>query len=153
MAAISKITNFGYSIAIVGIVVFQHSNSDFTKLRVPDSLVHVVPSNETFRSRASTVSTARCHCVFTACACESHLLYHSDSKHSWNGRNIRTDARYQWCRIKICHWHNIEFDTELERRKFGAPMAILSSSFCGRFLWNAPAFVHGIIWWYPDAQL
>ena len=58
MAANSKITNFGYSIAIVGIVVFQHSNSDFTKLRVPDPLVHMVPSNETFRSRASTVSTA-----------------------------------------------------------------------------------------------
>ena len=151
MAAKSKITNFGYSIAIVGIVVFQHS--DFTKLRVPDPLVHVVPSNETFRSRASPVSTARCHCVFTACTCEGHLLYHSDSKCSWNGRNIRTDARYQWRRIRIYRWHNIEFDTELERRKFGAPTVILSSSFCGRFLWNAPALVHQIIWWYPDAQL
>ena len=90
MAANSKITNFGY-IAIVGIVIFQHSN----KLRVPDPLVHVVASNETFRSRASTVSTARCHCLFAACTCESHLLYHSDSKRSWNGRNIRTDARYR----------------------------------------------------------
>ena len=64
MAANSKIRNFGYSIAIVGIVIFQHSNSDFTKLRVPDTLVHVVPSNETFQSQASTFSTARCHCVF-----------------------------------------------------------------------------------------
>ena len=59
MAANSKTTNFGYSIAIVGIVVFQHSNSDFIKLRVPDPLVHVVPSNETFRSRASILSPLR----------------------------------------------------------------------------------------------
>ena len=95
MAANSKVTNFGYSIAIMGIVIFQHSNSYCNKFRVPDPLVHVVPLNETFRSRASTVSTARCHCVFTVCTCEGHLLYHSDSKRSWNGRNIRTDARYR----------------------------------------------------------
>ena len=82
--------NFGYSMAIVGIVVFQHSN----KLRVPDPLVHVVPSNETFRSRASTVYTAKCHCLFAACTCDNNLLYHSDSKCLRNGCNIRTDVRY-----------------------------------------------------------
>ena len=39
----------------------------------------------------------------------------------------------------------VEFDAELERHKFGVPTVILSSRFCGRFLLNAPAFVHGII--------
>ena len=88
------ITNFGYSIAIVGIVDFQHSNSDFTTLRVPDPLVHVVPSMK-LSDLELLPSPLPDSIVFSLLALVRTIFYITDSKHSWNVHNIRTDARYR----------------------------------------------------------
>ncbi len=58
----------GHSVTSMDIAFFPHSNSNFAHERVPDTLVHVVPSNVAIYSKRSRISTARSHRHLHACA-------------------------------------------------------------------------------------
>ncbi len=58
----------GHSVTVMDIAFFPHSNSNFAHERVPDTLVHVVPSNVAFYSKRSRISAAKSHRHLPACA-------------------------------------------------------------------------------------
>ncbi len=69
-AAASVAFQNGHSVTVMDIAFFPHSNSNFAHERVPDTLVHVVPSNihVAFYSKRSRISAARSHRHLPACA-------------------------------------------------------------------------------------
>ena len=73
----------------MGIVVFQHSNSDIAKLRVPDPLVHVVPLVEKNSLRPFHEQTIIC--------CQSSIKDGSDKckqrKRQWHLAVEMVEAR------------------------------------------------------------
>ena len=92
-AAASVLFQNVYSVTVMSIAFFPHSNSNLAHKRVPDPLVNMVHSNVSFhsnRSHSSRISTAS-HSTFRlaqAYDCESHPLYLTDIS-SWDGRSVR----------------------------------------------------------------
>ena len=124
----------GYSVTVMSIAFFPHSNSNLAHERVPDPLVNMVPSNIAFhsnRSHSSWISTAS-HLHLSACTSlwlrpVRAILY------TWLTSLRGTDNLYDatlecargkffpvWCKIRNYRFRIFNFDAELEWCKFRA---------------------------------
>ena len=133
-ATASVLFQNGYSVMVMSIVFFPHSNSNFAHERVPDPLVNMVPSNIAFhsnRSHSSRISSAS-HLHLSACASlwlrpVRAILY------TWLTSLRGTDDLYDatlecargkfflvWRKIRNYRFRIFNFDTELEWCKFRA---------------------------------
>ena len=144
-AAASVLFQNSYSVTVMRIAFFPHSNNNLAHERVPYPLVNMVPSNVAFysnRSHSSRISTAS-HLHLSPCASlwlrpVRAILY------TWLTYLRGTDDLYDatlectrgkffpvWRKIRNCRFGIFNFDAELEWCKFRAPTVSFISRYPG----------------------